>query len=75
MEFGAACVIRRRGQPMAVPKHEEQLVPPHDVTELRLTWRAGDEGAISQLMPLDYNNGTTADQFGDKPGSKRAPLV
>lgn len=46
MEFGMASIIRRTGQPMAVPKHEEQLVPPHDVTELPLAWRAGDEGAL-----------------------------
>jgi len=40
---------------MAVPKDEKQPVPLHDVTELLLAWRAGDEGALSRLMPLVYN--------------------
>lgn len=44
-------IIRRTGQPMAVPKDEEQPVPPHDVTESLFAWRAGDEGALSRLMP------------------------
>lgn len=68
VEFGMARIIRRTGQPMAVPKDEEQPVPPHDVTELRLAWRAGGEGALSRLMPLVCDNGTTAYQFGDTPG-------
>ena len=63
-----ASIIRRTGQPMAVPKHEEQLVPPHDVTELPLAWRAGDEGALLRLMPLGYNNGASAYPFADKSG-------
>ena len=40
---------------MAFPKDEKQPVPLHDVTELLLAWRAGDEGALSRLMPLVYN--------------------
>ena len=40
---------------MPVPKDEKQPVPLHDVTELLLAWRAGDEGALSRLMPLVYN--------------------
>ena len=39
---------------MAGPKDERQPVPTHDVTQLLLAWRAGDEGALSRLMPLVY---------------------
>jgi RNA polymerase sigma factor (TIGR02999 family) len=40
---------------MAGPKDEEQPVREHDVTGLLLAWQAGDEGALSRLMPLVYN--------------------
>lgn len=39
---------------MADPFDEGQPVPTHEVTQLLLAWRAGDEGALGQLLPVVY---------------------
>jgi RNA polymerase sigma factor (TIGR02999 family) len=39
---------------MADPFDESQPVSTHEVTRLLLAWRAGDEGALEQLLPLVY---------------------
>jgi RNA polymerase sigma factor (TIGR02999 family) len=39
---------------MADKPHEMEPVSTHEVTRLLQAWRAGDEGALEQLMPLVY---------------------
>jgi len=40
---------------MAGEPHETEPVSTHEVTRLLQAWRAGDESALEQLMPLVYN--------------------
>lgn len=40
---------------MADEPHEIEPVSTHEVTRLLQAWRAGDAGALEQLMPLVYN--------------------
>jgi RNA polymerase sigma factor (TIGR02999 family) len=40
---------------MARDPHESEPVSTHEVTRLLQAWRAGDEGALEQLMPLVYH--------------------
>lgn len=50
------CIILPTGQQvMDGDPHKTEPVSTHDVTRLLQAWRAGDEGALDQLMPLVYN--------------------
>ena len=40
---------------MAGEPHETEPVSTHEVTHLLQAWRAGDDGALEQLMPLVYD--------------------
>jgi RNA polymerase sigma-70 factor, ECF subfamily len=40
---------------MAREPNESESVSTHQVTQLLVAWRAGDEGALNRIMPLVYN--------------------
>jgi RNA polymerase sigma-70 factor, ECF subfamily len=40
---------------MAGQPDESESVSTHQITQLLMAWRAGDEGALNRLMPLVYN--------------------